>query len=113
MDAYKEIVDDGIAWAQKESKGGTPEETAKLAVDRLAVEFGSRILKIIPGRVSTEVDARLSYDQQASLDKARSIIAAYEKLGVERNRILVKLASTWEGIKAAEQLEKRKASTAT
>jgi transaldolase len=105
MDDYKEIVDDGLAWAQKESKG-TPEEIAKVAVDRLAVEFGSRILKIIPGRVSTEVDARLSYDTDASMAKARSIIAAYEKLGVERNRILIKLASTWEGIKAAEQLEK-------
>lgn len=105
MPAYAKIVDEGLAWAQRERKG-TPEEVAKVAVDRLAVEFGAAILKKIPGRVSTEVDARLSYDKAGSQAKAREIIAAYEKLGVERNRVLIKLASTWEGIKAAEELEK-------
>ena len=106
MEAYAKIVDSGVAWAKNEAKGKSPEEIAKVAVDRLAVEFGAAILKIVPGRVSTEVDARLSYDKDASMAKAREIIAGYEKLGVERNRVLIKLASTWEGIKAAEELEK-------
>ena len=75
-------------------------------LDKLAVFFGLEILKIVPGRVSTEVDARLSFDTQATLDKARSLIARYEKNGVERERILIKIAATWEGIKAAEALEK-------
>jgi transaldolase len=75
-------------------------------LDKLAVFFGLEILKIVPGRVSTEVDARLSFDTQATLDKARSLIARYEKNGVERERILIKIAATWEGIQAAEELEK-------
>ena len=75
-------------------------------LDKLAVFFGLEILKIVPGRVSTEVDARLSFDTQATLDKARSLIARYEKNGVERERILIKIAATWEGIQAAEALEK-------
>ena len=75
-------------------------------LDKLAVFFGLEILKIVPGRVSTEVDARLSFDTQATLDKARSLIARYEKSGVERERILIKIAATWEGIQAAEALEK-------
>ena len=104
MDAYAKIVDDGLAWAKKETRG-SEDDVAKAAVDRLAVEFGARILKIVPGRVSTEVDARLSYDMDASLAKARQIIAAYEKMGVGKDRVLIKLASTWEGIKAAEKLE--------
>jgi len=105
MDAYAKIVDDGLAWAKKETRGSEA-DVAKTAVDRLAVEFGAKILKIIPGRVSTEVDARLSFDQEGSMKKAREIIAAYEKLGIGKERVLIKLASTWEGIKAAEQLEK-------
>jgi len=76
------------------------------ALDKLAVFFGLEILKIVPGRVSTEVDARLSFDTKATLDKARSLIARYEKNGVDRNRILIKIAATWEGIRAAEELEK-------
>lgn len=75
-------------------------------LDKLAVFFGLEILKIVPGRVSTEVDARLSFDTQATLDKARSLIARYEKNGVERERILIKIAATWEGIRAAEELER-------
>ena len=76
------------------------------ALDKLAVFFGLEILKIVPGRVSTEVDARLSFDTAATLDKARSLIARYEKNGVERERILIKIAATWAGIRAAEELEK-------
>ena len=76
------------------------------ALDKLAVFFGLEILKIVPGRVSTEVDARLSFDETATLNKARSLIARYEKNGINRERILIKIASTWEGIRAAEELEK-------
>ena len=76
------------------------------ALDKLAVFFGLEILKIVPGRVSTEVDARLSFDTTATLDKARSLIARYEKNGVDRERILIKIAATWAGIRAAEELEK-------
>jgi len=76
------------------------------AVDAFGVEVGCEILKIIPGRVSTEVDARLSFDTQATIDKARKLIALYQERGVGKERILIKIASTWEGIKAAEQLEK-------
>jgi transaldolase len=77
-------------------------------IDRLLVLFGQEILKIVPGRVSTEVDARLSFDREGSVAKAREIIALYEKSGTPRERILIKIASTWEGIKAAEQLQKEK-----
>lgn len=77
-------------------------------IDRLLVLFGLEILKIVPGRVSTEVDARLSFDRDGTLAKAREIIALYEQAGIPRERILIKIASTWEGIKAAEQLQKEK-----
>jgi transaldolase len=77
-----------------------------LACDRFAVSVGSGILKVIPGRISTEVDARLSFDEQALLGKAHQLIDLYDKAGVGRDRVLIKLASTWEGIRAAEQLEK-------
>jgi transaldolase len=106
MPAYAEIVDSTLAWSKK-AKGGTePVAIVKRAIDRLSVEFGLKILQIIPGRVSTEVDARLSYDTQASIEKARMLIAMYEEAGAKRDRILIKLASTWEGIRAAELLEK-------
>jgi transaldolase len=101
MPEYKSLVDDALKWSKKQA--GDP---IKLAVDRLSVEFGLRILQIVPGRVSTEVDARLSYDVEASMAKARTLIAQYEAAGISRERILIKLASTWEGIVAAEQLEK-------
>ena len=78
------------------------------AVDALFVQFGVRILKHVAGRVSTEVDARLSFDTEKSIDKAHRLIALYEKEGVSRSRVLIKLASTWEGIRAAEKLEKEK-----
>src|SRR5690606_38855216 len=97
MPAYSKIVDDALLWAKNESKSGSTEDIVKRAVDRLAVEFGLRILQIVPGRVSTEVDARLSYDTQATVEKARQLIAMYEAAGAKRERILIKIASTWEG----------------
>lgn len=101
---YASLVDDAIAYgkAQLTDKSG---QLAK-AIDKLAVNFGLKILEIVPGRVSTEVDARLSFDTEASVIKARELIALYETSGISRERILIKLASTWEGIKAAEILEK-------
>jgi len=81
-------------------------EVAAQAFKSLAVAFGLKILEIIPGRVSTEVDARISYDTEKSIETARDIIAQYQKAGIGRERVLIKLASTWEGIKAAEVLEK-------
>ena len=87
-------------------------KVANLAFKQLAIEFGKRILQIVPGRVSTEVDARLSYDTEKSIATARDIIAAYEKAGICRERILIKLASTWEGIRPPRS-SRRKAFTAT
>ncbi len=106
MPEYGEIVDEALRWAEKEAKGEGEEAVVRLAVDRLAVEFGLRILKIITGRVSTEVDARLSLDTAATVEKGRYLIKLYEAAGVSRERILIKIASTWEGIRAAEILEK-------
>jgi transaldolase len=105
MPQYEAVVTAALEWAKKEGHP-TKAAIAKRAVDRLAVEFGMEILKVIPGRVSTEVDARLSYDTEGSIAKARELIGMYEKAGIQRDRILIKLASTWEGIKAAEVLEK-------
>jgi transaldolase len=105
MPQYESVVTAALEWAKKEGHP-TKAAIAKRAVDRLAVEFGMEILKVIPGRVSTEVDARLSYDTEGSIAKARDLIGMYEKAGIKRDRILIKLASTWEGIKAAEVLEK-------
>jgi transaldolase len=82
-----------------------PKEQLSWALDKLLVNFGSEILKIVPGRVSTEVDARLSFDKQGSIEKAKRIIALYEEAGVSKERVLIKLASTWEGIQAAKELE--------
>ena len=84
----------------------TDQDVAKLAFKHLAVAFGKRILQIVPGRVSTEVDARLSYDTEATLKQARAIISQYENAGISRERILIKIASTWEGIRAAETARK-------
>jgi transaldolase len=101
---YKSLVDQAIA----EHKGGSLSGAAKTEaiMDRLLILFGAEILKIVPGRVSTEVDARLSFDTQANVDKARHLIGMYEKEGIARERVLIKIASTWEGIKAAEILQK-------
>jgi transaldolase len=106
MPEYADVVDEALRWAEKEAKGGDAAAVVKLAVDRLAVEFGLRILKIVTGRVSTEVDARLSFDTAATIAKGRYLIGLYEAAGVKRERILIKIASTWEGIRAAEVLEK-------
>ncbi|MBD2076554.1 transaldolase [Phormidium sp. FACHB-592] len=107
MPQYQEIVDETLLRAKRDAGADAPNETIlTLAFDRLAVAFGLRILKIIPGRVSTEVDARLSYDTEATIAKGRDLIAQYEAAGVSRDRVLIKIASTWEGIKAAETLEK-------
>jgi len=107
MPQYGELVDSVLKDARNE-KGdhAGDKDVAKLAFERLAVAFGKRILEIIPGRVSTEVDARLSYDTQATINQGRSIIAQYDKAGIGRKRILIKIASTWAGIRAAEVLEK-------
>src|SRR6202789_892879 len=107
MPEYSDIVD-GTPKNARTQLGESADEkkVANLAFKQLAVEFGKRIQKIVPGRVSTEVDARLSYDTQKSIETAHEIIASYEKAGVSRERILIKLASTWEGVQAAEQLEK-------
>ena len=102
MPEYAALVDQTIADSKQEAGAGQPLE---VALDKLAVAFGLEILKIVPGRVSTEVDARLSFDTAGSVAKARSLIARYEKAGVTRERILIKLASTWEGIRAAAELK--------
>jgi len=107
MPQYQQIVDSVLLDALKELGDKADEkEVANLAFKRLAVAFGKKILKIVPGRVSTEVDARLSYDTEATIAQAREIIAQYDQAGIGRERVLVKIASTWEGIKAAEILEK-------
>ena len=106
LPAYAPLVKTAIDWAKQDKPNGSKAEVCKRAVDRLAVEFGLEILKVVPGRVSTEVDARLSYDTDASIAKARELIAMYEQGGIKRDRILIKLASSWEGIKAAEILER-------
>jgi transaldolase len=98
---YAPIVDQAL----KDAGAGA---SLSAVIDRLLVLFGVEILKIVPGRVSTEVDARLSFDREASVAKAHEIIALYEKSGIDRERVLVKVASTWEGIKAAEQLQKER-----
>ncbi|MBR8827606.1 MAG: transaldolase [Gomphosphaeria aponina SAG 52.96 = DSM 107014] len=107
MPQYQEIVDTTLKQA-RETLGQSAEakEVASLAFDRLAVAFGLKILQIVPGRVSTEVDARLSYDTEATIAKARYIISEYKAAGISEERVLIKIASTWEGIKAAEILEK-------
>ena len=107
MPQYQPILD-AVLLAAKNKLGSsaTDKDVANLAFKGLAVEFGKRILKIIPGRVSTEVDARLSYDTDATVKQAREIIGQYEAGGVSRERVLIKIASTWEGIRAAETLEK-------
>ncbi len=101
---YHNLVEEAIEHADKE--GGDEKKQSEAFMDRLFVSFGREILKVIPGRVSTEVDASLSFDTQGTLNKARHLIGMYEKDGTGRERVLIKVASTWEGIRAAEQLEK-------
>jgi len=104
MPAYRGLVEDVI----KSVTTGKLSSKDQLddCMDKLAVGFGEKILETIPGRVSTEVDAHLSYDTEASIAKARRLIALYEQAGIDKSRVLIKMASTWEGIRAAEQLEK-------
>jgi len=107
MPEYQQIVDDVLKTARKDcGDSASDKDVAAYAFKTLAVAFGRKILDIVPGRVSTEVDARLSYDTEKTLAQARDIISQYDKAGISRDRILVKIASTWEGIKAAEILEK-------
>jgi transaldolase len=101
---YQHLVDKAISLGSR--MGGTNEEKIAETMDMLAVLFGTEILNIVPRRVSTEVDARLSFDAPASMEKARKLIRLYEEHGISREKILIKLASTWEGVKAAEELEK-------
>lgn len=107
MPQYQAIVDDTLRGARETlGKEASEEDVVTLAFDRLAVSFGIKILETVPGRVSTEVDARLSFDTDATVAKGRDLIAQYEAQGVSRDRILIKIASTWEGIQAGAILEK-------
>ena len=105
MPAYRHLVEEASEQALK--RGGGHEEMAEEFIDRLFVLFGCEILKVVPGRVSTEVAASLSFDTAATIAKARKLISLYEEKGVARERILIKIASTWEGIQAAEFLQKQ------
>lgn len=104
LSAYQSLFDDALAYARKQ--GGTRETQIINASDKLAVNIGAEILKSVPGRVSTEVDARLSFDRGMCVAKARKLVGLYQEQGINKSRILIKLASTWEGIKAAEELER-------
>jgi transaldolase len=106
MPDYAQIVDDVLIQAREHAgSSASDQDVAALAFKTLAVAFGRKILEIVPGRVSTEVDARLSYDTDKTLEQARDIIRQYDQAGIGRDRVLIKIASTWEGIKAAEILE--------
>ena len=102
---YDGLINQAVAYAR--GKGGTIEEQVVAAMDRLCVLFGCEILKIIPGRVSTEVDARLSFDKEAMIAKALQFIDLYQQMGINKERILIKLSSTWEGIQAGKELEEK------
>ncbi|MBC8006051.1 MAG: transaldolase [Verrucomicrobia bacterium] len=101
---YAHLIDEALAYAKRRTTDR--KKQISLAVDKLFINFGLEILKIVPGRVSTEVDARMSFDNEGSVKKAREVVAMYKEAGIDRERILVKIASTWEGIKAAETLTK-------
>jgi transaldolase len=104
LTAYQPLFEDALSYARRQ--GGTRETQIINASDKLAVNIGVEILKSVPGRVSTEVDARLSFDRGMCVAKARKLIGLYQEQGIDKSRILIKLASTWEGIKAAEELER-------
>ncbi|KAG8195048.1 hypothetical protein JTE90_029628 [Oedothorax gibbosus] len=105
LNHYQHLIEKAVNYGK--SHGTTSEEQVDSAMDKLFVLFGCEILKIIPGRVSTEVDARLSFNKEASIEKALHIIKLYEEEGIHKDRILIKLASTWEGIQAAKELEEK------
>jgi len=102
---YQHLVEEAVTFGG--GRGADPDRRMEHALDRLAVNFGVEILGIIPGRVSTEVDARLSFDSEATVRRAERLIELYEEAGISRERVLIKIASTWEGIQAAQQLERR------
>ncbi|ODV95433.1 hypothetical protein PACTADRAFT_50154 [Pachysolen tannophilus NRRL Y-2460] len=102
---YAKLINIAVEYAKKHGK--TVDEQATLALDRLLVEFGKEILAIVPGRVSTEVDARLSFDKEGTIKKALELIELYKSIGVPKERVLIKVASTWEGIQAAKELEEK------
>ena len=105
--AYENLIDEALRSSRKLLGESAPvEQVVHEALDEISVIFGKEILKIVPGRVSTEVDARLSYDTEATIEKGRKIIRLYNDSGISNDRVLIKIASTWEGIKAAEVLEK-------
>uniref|UniRef100_A0AC34GNZ5 Transaldolase n=1 Tax=Panagrolaimus sp. ES5 TaxID=591445 RepID=A0AC34GNZ5_9BILA len=106
-DAYKTLITKAVEYAKEKAAGKPHEEIKRLAIDKLFVYFGKEILSIIPGRVSTEVDARLSFSTEESVSKALAFIKLYEEEGISKDRILIKLASTWEGIQAARELEEK------
>src|SRR6202522_3154026 len=99
MPAYARLVDEAIAW------GGKQKASVGQVTDRVAVNFGAELTKIVPGRVSTEVDADLSFDTEAMVAKAKSLIPSYKERGIDHKHILIKLASTWEGLQAATRLQ--------
>jgi transaldolase len=102
--AYAHLFEEAMAWGRRQ--GGSREAVAAAVCDRLAVAFGAELAGIVPGRVSTEVEADLSFDTQATIETARAMIRAYEARGVGREKVLIKIASTWEGIRAAEVLQR-------
>ncbi|EQB3910956.1 transaldolase [Buttiauxella gaviniae] len=101
---YHSLLTDTTEWAKQQTND--PSKQLTLASDKVIVTIGCNILKLIPGRISTEVDARLSFDTQATIEKARTLIALYQEAGISKERVLIKIASTWQGIKAAELLER-------
>lgn len=105
MPAYQSLIGDAVIWAIEQ--GGSEEDQLTNAMDKVCIKFGCKILKIIPGRVSTEVDARLSFDKKGMVKKALRLIELYKEEGIKKERILIKLSSTWEGIEAARELESK------
>lgn len=105
MPQYRELVEDAVAFGV--DTGTDASGQARWTMDKLAVNFGTEILKIVPGRVSTEIDARLSFDTEATVRRAEDLMALYDGEGVDRERVLLKIAATWEGIRAAERLERQ------
>jgi transaldolase len=107
MPAYRELVEDAILHGTQHG-GGDSQAQARLTMDKLAVNFGTEILKVVPGRVSTEIDARLSFDTEGTVRRAEALVELYAQAGIDaRERVLFKIASTWEGIRAAERLERQ------
>lgn len=105
MEQYQPLIDQAIEWVNAQSVTGETEKIS-LCGDQLAVLIGAEILKVVPGRISTEVDARLSFDKEATIDRAHRLIKMYNDMDISNDRILIKIASTWEGIQAADVLEK-------